>query len=137
MIILDTDIMIDLLRKYPPAMAWLAALGDEEIALPGFVMMELIQGCRNKAEQGKVEKSAASHSVVWPSSKTCDEALSVFSRYHLSHSLGLLDALIGETALALNLPLHTFNQKHYAAVPNLKTVQPYTRGVQPQGMTQP
>ena len=137
MIILDTDIMIDLLRKHPPAMAWLASLGDEEIALPGFVVMELIQGCRNKAEQIKVEKSATSHSVVWPSSKTCDEALSVFSRYHLSHSLGLLDALIGETALALNLPLHTFNQKHYAAVPNLKTVQPYTRGIQAQVMTQP
>jgi len=50
MILLDTDIMIDLLRNYPPAVVWLRSLGDEEIALPGFVVMELIQGCRNKAE---------------------------------------------------------------------------------------
>ncbi len=31
MILLDTDIMIDLSRKYPPAIAWLGSLGDEEI----------------------------------------------------------------------------------------------------------
>lgn len=127
MILLDTDIMIDLSRKYPPALAWLSSVGDEEIVLPGFVVMELIQGCRNKLEQEKVEKTLTPYSVAWPSSKTCDEALSVFSRFHLSHSLGLLDALIGEAAVALNLPLHTFNQKHYAAIPNLKTVQPYAK----------
>jgi hypothetical protein len=102
MIILDTDIMIDLLRKHPPAIAWIT-----------------------------------SYSVVWPSSKTCDEALSAFNLYHLSHSLGLLDFLIGETALALNLPLHTFNQTHYAAIPNLKTVQLYTTSVQTKGTPQP
>jgi predicted nucleic acid-binding protein len=77
MILLDSDIMIDLLRKHSPAIAWIAARGDEKIAL------------------------------------------------------------IGETALALNLPIHTFNQKHYAAIPNLKTVQPYTRSVQAKETPQP
>jgi predicted nucleic acid-binding protein len=129
MILLDTDIMIDLSRKYQPAVAWLASLGDEEIALPGFVVMELIQGCRNKLEQEKVEKTLTPYSVMWPSLKACDEALSAFARYHLSHSLGLLDALIGEAAVTLNLPLHTFNQKHYAPIPNLKTIQPYAKGI--------
>jgi len=133
MLLLDTDIMIDLSRQYQPALDWLASLGDEEIALPGFVVMELIQGCRNKLEQEKIEKTLVLYSVVWPSAKTCDEARSVFARYHLSHSLGLLDALIGETAVALNLPLHTFNQKHYAPISNLKIVQPYSRGAQAKG----
>ncbi len=51
MILLDSDVLIDLLRKYPPAMAWFDALGeDEELAVSGYVVMELIQGCRNKAE---------------------------------------------------------------------------------------
>ena len=54
MILLDTDVMIDLLRKYPPAVAWLGSIGEEEVVLPGFVVMELIQGCRNKVEQQKV-----------------------------------------------------------------------------------
>ncbi|MGQ9628410.1 MAG: hypothetical protein ACUVV0_16090 [Anaerolineae bacterium] len=55
MVILDTDVMIDLLRRYPPAVAWLESLGDEEIALPEFVVMELIQGCRDRAEQEHLE----------------------------------------------------------------------------------
>lgn len=127
MILLDTDVMIDVLREYPPAVEWLDSLGEEEIFLPGFVVMELIQGCRNKGEQEKVEKELGAYGMVWPLAETCDEALSVFARYHLSHGLGVLDVLIGQMAVALNLPLHTFNQKHYTAVPNLKTVQAYKK----------
>jgi len=130
MILLDTDVMVDLLRQYPPAVAWLDSLGEEEIVLPGFVVMELIQGCRTRAEQEKVERELGAYSVAWPSPGTCDEALSVFARYRLSHGLGILDALIGQMAVDLNLPLYTFNQKHYAAIPNLRTVRPYEKGSQ-------
>lgn len=130
MILLDTDVMIDLLRQYPSAVAWLDSLGEEEVILPGFVVMELIQGCRNKAEQEKVERELGAYGVTWPSPATCGEALSVFASYHLSHGLGILDALIGQMAVGLNLPLYTFNQKHYAAIPNLETVQPYEKDVQ-------
>jgi len=129
MVLLDTDIMIDLLRGYPPALIFLETLGENEILLPGFVVMELIQGSKNKTEQKKLEKELLPYKKVWPSSRTCDEALHVFSKYHLSHSLGLLDALIGQMAVALNLPIHTFNQKHYSAIPNLKTVQPYRKNI--------
>jgi hypothetical protein len=130
MILLDTDVMIDLLRQYPPAVAWLDSIGEEEIVLPGFVVMELIQGCRNKTEQEKVERELTVYSVAWPSPEKCDEALSVFACYHLSHGLGILDAMIGQMAVALNLPLYTFNQKHYTAIPGLKTAQPYEKGSQ-------
>jgi len=128
MILLDTDVMVDLLRQYPPAVAWLDSLGEEEIILPGFVVMELIQGCRNKADQERVERELAACGVASPSAETCDEALSVFTSYHLSHGLGILDAVIGQIVVALDLPLYTFGQKHYAAIPNLKTVQPYEKG---------
>jgi predicted nucleic acid-binding protein len=50
MILLGSDILIDLLREHPPAIAWFDALDyAEELAVSGYVMMELIQGCRNKA----------------------------------------------------------------------------------------
>ena len=127
MIILDSDIMIDLLRQHPTAVAWLSSLGDEEILLPGFVVMELLQGCANKVEQNKAQKVLSSFQIVWPSPETCDDALAIFARFHLSDSLGLLDALIGQTAVALNLALCTFNRKHYSVIPNLTTLQPYSR----------
>ncbi|RPJ54990.1 MAG: hypothetical protein EHM12_13065 [Dehalococcoidia bacterium] len=56
MILLDTDIMIDILRDYPPAVQWMQSLGDENIALPGFVVMELIQGCETKRELTSLRK---------------------------------------------------------------------------------
>ncbi len=130
MIILDTDVMIDLLRQYRPALEWLQSLGEEEIILPGLVVMELIQGCKNRAEQDKLEKELCAYDVAWLLPETCNGALSVFSRYHLSSGLGILDTLIGQMAVGLNLPLYTFNQKHYADIPNLKTVQPYKKGSQ-------
>ena len=125
MMILDSDVMIDLLRQQPAAVRWLDSLGEEEIILPGFVVMELLQGCRNKTEQAKVEQVLTGCEIVWPLPETCEAALKVFARHHLRHGVGLLDALIGQTAVALSMPLYTFNRKHYAAIPNLVTVEPY------------
>lgn len=130
MIILDTDVMIDLLREYQPAVTWLESISEEEIVLPGFVVMELILGCRNKGEQEGVKRELSSYCVEWPSHDMCDEALSVFVRYHLSHGIGILDTIIGQMAVSLNLPLYTFNKKHYEVIPDLKIVQPYDRSTQ-------
>ena len=127
MIILDSDVMIDLLRGYPPAVAWLETLRDEELILPGFVVMELIQGCDNKVEQEKLEKKLSQFEIAWPAPETCDQALHIFTRYHLSQGLGFLDALIGQTAVVMNLPFYTFNRKHYNAIPDLQIVEPYQK----------
>ena len=127
MLLLDTDIMIDVLRKYPPAITWLASLGSTALMLPGLVVMKLIQGCRNRAEQDQVLQELGAYRVAWPSANACDHALQDFVYYELSHNLGLLDALIAHTAIELGAPLYTFNQKHYTAIPALTTIQPYTK----------
>jgi len=127
MIIVDSDIMIDVLRQSPPAIQWLSSLGDEEIGLPGYVVMELIQGCKNKADLWELEKFIANIEIIWPSSETCNKALKVFTKFNLSHNLGLLDALIGQTAVAMDLPICTFNYKHYKVIPGLVTIQPYQK----------
>ena len=49
MILLDIDVMVDILRGYEPAKEWLNSV--QEIGIPGFVAMELIQGCQNTKEQ--------------------------------------------------------------------------------------
>lgn len=64
---------------------------------------------------------------VWPLPDTCEAALTHFASYHLSHGIRLLDVLIGQTAVTLNLPLHTFNRKHDAAIPNLVLIEPYSK----------
>ena len=65
MILLDSDVLIDLLRKYPPATMWFDSLNDdEELAVSGYVVMELVQGCRNKAEQDRVQRELAACGMI-------------------------------------------------------------------------
>jgi len=48
-------VTVDIMRKSPPALVWPEALADETVGIPGLVAMELIQGCRNRTEQTRVE----------------------------------------------------------------------------------
>jgi predicted nucleic acid-binding protein len=119
--------MIDFLRSYPPAVKWLQANREEEIILPGFVVMELIQGCRSKSEQKTLEKRLMDYGIIWASAETCHHALTVFANAYFTHHLGLLDAVIGQMAVELDCPLYTFNRQHYEGIPNLKIVEPYEK----------
>jgi predicted nucleic acid-binding protein len=124
--ILDTDVLIDVQRGHPPAIAWFAQL-TEVPSVPGYVVMELVQDARNKQEVDAALRLIAPLSVVWPTAADCNRALSEFSTYHLSHGLGLIDSLIAASAVGLSANLCTFNDKHYHPVPGLTTRQPYTR----------
>jgi len=123
----DTDVMVDILRRFPPALAWLQTQADTELRLPGFVALELIQGCRDRAEMHRLERHLARFQIVWPEPEACDPALSLFIQHRLQTGIGLLDVMIGLTAAGAGLSLCTFNQKHYAGIPGLTTIQPYAR----------
>jgi len=95
--------------------------------VPGFVVMELVQDARSAREVRRALKLVAPLRIVWPTEADCTRALSDFTAYHLSHGLGLLDALIAGCAVGLSATLNTFNDKHYKPVPGLVTARPYTR----------
>ena len=95
--------------------------------MPEFVAMELIEGCKNTGEIRATRKILSSFHIIWPSESTCGSALSVFTDNRPKYGLGIIDALVGQMAVTLALPLVTFNKKHYACVPGLQTVQPYDR----------
>jgi len=126
-ILVDTDVLVDVLRGYPPATEWLESLKNEEITLSGFVAAELVQGCADREDQRRVNQFLSGYRIIWPQPETCDRALALFSEKHVGHGLGILDALIAQTAVDMDLPLCTFNTKHYSCVQALRTLQPYTR----------
>ena len=123
--LLDTDVLIDVQRGHPPAVAWFGGL-TQLPAVPGFVVMELVQDAQ-LAQVQQALKLVAPLGVIWPSQSDCSRASSDFAAYHLSHGLGLLDSLIAACAIGLSATLNTFNVKHYSAVPGLTFAQPYTR----------
>jgi predicted nucleic acid-binding protein len=126
MYLLDTDVLIDIQRGHAPAITWFASL-PELPSVPGFVVMELIQDSQNKQQLSNTLKLVAPLPVVWATEADLIRALSDFTTYHLSHSLGLLDALIAACAVGEAATLCTFNVKHYRVVPGLVMAQPYIR----------
>jgi predicted nucleic acid-binding protein len=124
--LLDTDILIDIQRSHAPAVAWFASL-PELPHVPGLVIMELIQDAQNTARVREAQRLVAPLPVVWPTTVDCQRALDEFTRFHLSHRLGLIDSLIAGCALGLGAILCTFNVRHYGLIAGLQIEQPYTR----------
>jgi predicted nucleic acid-binding protein len=126
MILLGTDVLIDIQRGRPQALAWLSGL-TELPAVPGFVAMELIQGAQNAQQVRDALKLVAPLPIVWLSEADCAHALSDFAALHLTQGLGLLDSLIAACALGRSATLCTFNSKHYRAVAGLVIQEPYKK----------
>lgn len=109
MVILDTDVMIDLLHGHPPAVAWLESLGDTEVCLPGFVAMELIRGCRNGQERRKLKKQISRYAFCSLSPRTARPRCPCSRTFTWPLAWGVLHALTGWTAVASGCPLYAFN----------------------------
>ncbi len=124
--LLDAEVMTDIIRSYPAALIGFGST-DEEIALPGPVILELMRGCRTRREMQQLRRLLIPFAVYWPTPSDSNRALDSYARGSLSHGLGILDALIGECAVGLGVPLCTFNVRHFRAVANLTTEQPYER----------
>ncbi len=71
MILLDTDVAVDILRGHPLAVTWLQGLGSAPLGLPGLVAMELLQGGHNKIDQRRVEHFFQLHTLCWPVEADC------------------------------------------------------------------
>lgn len=126
MILLDTDIWIDILRKKSQAVEWFFAT-QEPIALSGYTVMELVQGCHTKREITALDKLIASCNVFWLNEQYAFSALQIFKDIHTQNGIDIIDVFTAFVALQEHLPLHTFNRKHFKAIPNLTTIQPYKK----------
>lgn len=126
MLLLDSDVLIDVQRGHAPAVAWFAGL-SELPSVPGFVVMELIQDAKDNGDLRKALTLVAPFPIVWPTEADCARALSDFATYRLSRGLGLLDSLIAACATGRSATLCTFNTKHYRVVPGLSMTRPYAR----------
>lgn len=124
--LLDADILIDVQRGHPPAVAWFNAL-TQRPGVPGLVLMELIQDAQNAGQVRLAESLVHGLPLFWPSPLDCQRALTGFRKLHLSHILGLIGSLIAATTIGLGATLRTFNVKHYRSVAGLALEQPYKR----------
>jgi len=132
MILLDTDVLIDCLRGLPAADAWLRESADQVFAIPGIVAMELIVGCRDKADLGRTQAFIRHFDVIWPEAPEIRRAFDLLVAYRLQFGVGIPDCIIAAMALERGMPLYTFNLKHYRMFPGLEVREPYARAHVPE-----
>lgn len=119
-LLIDTDILIDVTNSDETAKQRLATESQNYILCVSVVtLMELVIGCRNKAEQQALHKFVAQFEVKPLTELISARTAELIETYALSHGLLIPDALIGATALSHNIGLLSKNQRDYRFIPDL------------------
>jgi predicted nucleic acid-binding protein len=126
MILLDSDLLIEVQRGQAKAALWLNGL-MEPVALPAPVAWELMFGSRDKNELAKAQRFLSSFDVEPLTSADSTLVEQLIGQYRLSTGLSLPDYLIAAQALNRQATLYTFNLRHYQAISGLDARAPYTR----------
>jgi len=119
--IVDTDILIDAARQTGEAIDCLDRIESQStLAVSTITAMELLVGCRNKVELRHTERFLKRFQLLKVNEQICDTALELLRQYRLSHGLMIPDALIAATAITLNHPLISKNQRDYTYIDGLQ-----------------
>lgn len=123
--IIDTDILIDVGRGDSRAVAFLSGIQSGPVpAISVVTQMELLVGCRNKAELRKLESFLTQFSILEIDREVSLRAVDLLRVYRLSHGLLIADALIAATALVADASFISKNQRDYQFIVGLKLL-PY------------
>ncbi|MEH2246001.1 type II toxin-antitoxin system VapC family toxin [Nostoc sp.] len=112
--IVDTDILIDTGRGVLEAVKCLQNLkASSGLAISIITQMELMVGGDNKAELQTLENFLKQFYIIKIDQAVSDTAVDLLRSYRLSHGLLIPDSLIAVTAIVLNYPFITKNQRDY------------------------
>jgi predicted nucleic acid-binding protein len=123
--ILDTSILVDLLRGFQPAKEWFASLGRQRVAITPVVWMETVQGAANKGKRAQAIRFLRQFRIEHPTEDDNRWAMRQLTRFHLSHRVQLEDVMIASVAARLAVPLYTTNLKHFQPLPSVDAKKPY------------
>jgi len=124
LILIDTDILIDVARGVEEAIVYLEGLQEVQRATVSIVtQMELMIGCRNKAEMRTTEQFLQRFEVISLNEQISTAAVELLRTYRLSHGLLIADALIAGTAKVYDIAFATKNQKDFRFITGLNLIR--------------
>ncbi|RJP92449.1 MAG: type II toxin-antitoxin system VapC family toxin [Desulfobacteraceae bacterium] len=125
MILIDTDILIDVARNVNEAVNCLQQVDQQFSAVVSSVtQMELIIGCRDKNELRSLDHFLERFQIINVSEQISETAIDLLKQYRLSHGLQIADALIAATAIVTDIQLISKNQRDYRFIEALRLL-PY------------
>ncbi len=125
MYLIDTNILIDYLRLHKPAIEFLDNLPKEDRNIGLISQMELIQGCKKKANELTVNLFLKNFKILPLSSEISAKALKIYRTYKWASKFDIPDSFIAANALLNKLTLVTRNIKHFKNIASLKIEKPY------------
>ncbi len=123
MIVIDTNVFVDFLRNYSPAIGFFQSLDPETVLFSAVTEAELVAGKVND-ESDKREKLL--HFLhIWNKIPMTNPVASLAGDIVRQHGLDVPDAIIAATAVLNRADLVTHNVKDFKKVPGLKVRTPY------------
>ena len=116
-IVVDTCVFISIFRG---DQVLFDAVNKYRIYVPSLVVMELLQGARDKAELRKIEKFLGNYETVQITEYSSLQAIELIKNYSKSHGLAIPDAIIASVAMERKLPLYTLNIKDFTFISGLR-----------------
>ena len=121
--LVDSSVLIDVLRGYKPAVDWLATQG--RLGVTPIVWLELIEGAPNKAKQTAAIKLLRRFDRIVLIPDDMQWAIEQLTRYNLSHNVDSFDCLIASVHHRLQVTLYTRNLKHFTPLIGDLAQSPY------------
>jgi predicted nucleic acid-binding protein len=119
LLLLDTKILVDLLRREQKTVTWLKGT-TAKLSVSVISLMELSAGVRNRREEADLVRLEALVRTLVVDRDIAKRAGVFIRLYSASHAIDDADALIGATAEHHGLELVTLNVKHFPMFPRLK-----------------
>jgi predicted nucleic acid-binding protein len=116
--LLDTTILVDLLRGKAAATAFVNGLAERP-TLSVVTVAELRAGQRSAKEAGMIDALITAYAVHDIGLGVAERAGAYLKQFAKSHRLDMADVLIAATAAEAKLPLATLNLKHFPMFPHL------------------
>jgi len=123
MILVDTNILIEIYRDNQLIIDKVRSIGQENIAVSVITNAELMYGARNKNELQSILKEIKKLTVLNLDTDISSKFVQLIEKYALSHKLSLPDAMIAATAICRNLALYTLNTKDFIFIKDIDLLE--------------
>jgi len=121
--IVDTTVIIHLLRRYKSALTWFS--NEKTYGITTVTWMEVMEGTTSKANQSQARDILAQFEWLYITTNDQQWAMQELERFQFSHHIGMNDCQIASVAHRLNLPLYTHNLKDMTPLIGNLAVKPY------------
>lgn len=128
-ILIDTSIIIDHLRKVHKDRSVLyKMIGTYDLYTSTVVEFELFVGATDSAKRKDINKILKQCTILPFTSKIAQQAATTYQQLKRKNTvIEIRDVFIASTAIVHDLPLITFNTKHFSRIDGLQLQSPFKK----------